>query len=272
MKTRTEMRSQLAKLREEVEELVKQFNGVNQEKKYDEADKLDAEIAEKIGEYTHIVRTLCFEKCKETEDPMLTAVKMLEFKTIGVRDFTVGEDSKIPVREVIEKERRIDLLKLDSFCGGIGHDKQWNHMVQKLNFLFTVKKCIDLGVDPKQVNDSYAMSEIAKQINLGKTPTSKTQILKTVNKVLAAMIGEGYKADSHDVNYLLDVYSKKSRKALTITTANHRFMRNYLAEICHRVVTGASYNVEYKKVKGADTTPAQTAFTAEEPAAEEIAA
>lgn len=241
--------AKLAQLRTDTEDLIRQYNDAMQEKRFDDATKLDSDMSEKIGEYTSIVRTMCFEKCKATADPMLTAVKFLTYKTIGVKDTTVGDEANIPVRELIEKERPIDLLKLDKYCGGIGHDKNWNHVVMKMNFLLTVQKCMDLGVDPKKVYADYAMSETARQFDMGKNPTSKTQILKTLNKVIAAMLGDEYKGTSHDVNYLLSIYSKKSRKALTITTANHRYMRNYMAEICHRIVTGASYGVEYKKAK-----------------------
>ena len=54
---------------------------------------------------------------------------------------------------------------------------------------------------------------------------------------------------SHDVNFLLSVYSRKNRKALTVTTANHKALRGYLAEICHRIVTKKQYAVDYKAVK-----------------------
>lgn len=121
--------------------------------------------------------------------------------------------------------------------------------MEKFNFLLTAQKAIDLGIDPKEINDSYAMSDLSKQIDMGKTPTSKTNILKTLTKVVQAMIGEEYKPTSHDVNFLMSVYSKKSRKALTVTCANHKYLRGYLMEICNRIVTGGVYGLEYKAVK-----------------------
>lgn len=69
-------------------------------------------MTEKINEYTATVRDMCFEDCKATPDPMLTAVKTLSYITIGVKDEKKGDD-KVPVRSVIEKERAIDLFKLD---------------------------------------------------------------------------------------------------------------------------------------------------------------
>ena len=104
----------------------------------------------------------------------------------------------------------------------------------------------DLGLDPQKVNDSYAMSEIARQFEMGKNPTSKTNMLRTLQMVVTAMLGEGYKATSHDVNFLLSVYSRKNRKALVVSCANHRNFRAYIAEVCHRIVTGKEYELEYK--------------------------
>ena len=118
-----------------------------------------------------------------------------------------------------------------------------------MNFLLTAQKAIDLGLNPKDVNDSYAMSEIAAQYDMGKNPTSKTNMLRTLTTVVQAMLGEEYKPVSHDVNFLLSVYSRKNRRALTVSCANHRSFRNYIAEICHRIVTGKSYALDYKVKK-----------------------
>lgn len=246
--TREENTTKLVSLRSEAEVLVKDYNDAIQNGKFDEARKADTALTEKVNEYTATVRDMCFEECKNTENPMLTAVTTLMYVTIGVKDEQKGDD-KVPVRTIVEKERAIDLLKLHKYCGAIGVNENWFNIAQKMNFLLTAQKCIDLGIDPKAVHDSYAMSEIARDFDMGKNPTSKTNLLKTLQTVVSAMLGEEYKATSHDVNYLMSVYSKKNRKALTVTCANHRYFRNYLAEVCHRIVTGKHYEVDFKSKK-----------------------
>lgn len=237
-------------IRTEVEGLVSSYNEAYQAGKFEEAMKLSKAIEEKVNEYTSVVRDDCFEACKNSADPMLTAVTMLSFVTIGVKDEQKGDDA-IPVRIVVDKERQIDLFKLHKYCGekGIGADPKWLYMAEQLNMLLTAQKAQDLGLDPKVVNDSFAMSNIAREIDLGKSPTSKTNILKTLQSIITAMLGEGHKATSHDVQFLMSTYSKKNRKALTVTTANHKTLRGLLAEICHRIVTGKQYAVDYKAVK-----------------------
>ena len=238
--TREENIAKLAQLRSEAEALVRDYNEAIQNGKFEDATKAESSATEKI----------CFEDCKNTENPMLTAVQTLSYVTIGVKDEQKGDD-KVPVRSIVDKERQIDLLKLHKYCGSIGADENWMHIAQKMNFLLTAQKAVDLGLDIKAVNDSYAMSEIARQFDMGKNPTSKTNLLKTLQTVISAMLGEGYKATSHDVNFLMSVYSKKNRKALVVSCANHRNFRNYLAEVCHRIVTGKSYELDYKMKKDA---------------------
>lgn len=247
--TREEKTKRLQELRASAEEQVKAYNEAMQEGKFEEMSKLDDGITETVNEYTSIVRDMCFEDCAASADPMLTAVTMLSFITIGVKDSKKG-DEKVPVREVIERERQIDLFKLHKYVdGGIGQNKDWVYMIEKLNFLMTAQKCVDLGIKPDAVNDSYAMSDIAKSYDLGKNPASKTNLLKTLTAIVQAMLGEEYKPVSHDVNFLLSVYSRKNRKALTVTCANHKYMRGYVMEICHRLVTGKTYEVDFKAVR-----------------------
>lgn len=249
--TRAEKENRLQVLKALVEEKVKAYNEAMQDGKFDEVSKLDTEITETVNEYTSIVRDMCFEDCAASDDPMMAAVTALSFMTIGVKDTKKG-DEKLPIREIIEKERQIDLLKLHKFVdGGIGHNKEWVYMIEKFNLLMTCQKAKDLGIDPTAINDSYAMSEIAKGYDLGKNPASKTNLLKTLTAIVQAMVGEEYKPVSHDVNFLLSVYSRKSRKALTVTCANHKYMRGYVMEICHRIVTSKTYEVDYKKVRNA---------------------
>lgn len=215
-------------------------------------DKLVREVMEfLVNKYTHIARTECFNALKATKDPMLEAVKQLTYPTIRIVDKSGNKEDEAPKTTIENSEKPIDLLKLHKYVGGdgIGKDKNWVYKLEKLNFLLTAQKAIDLGIKPKEIHDSYAMSEISRNIDLGKTPTSKTNILKTVQTIVTAMVGEEYKATSHDVNFLMSIYSRKNRKALTVSCANHRYMRQYMAEICHRIVLNKSYAIDYRTNK-----------------------
>lgn len=236
-------------LREHVEKLCREYNENVQDGNFAESASLNDKIEQAVNEYTSIAREECFAVLKASENPMIEAVKQLTFPTIRAKDTKQG-DEKIPVRVVEDIERPIDLLKLHKATeGGIGADKNWAYAVEKLNFLLTAQKAKDLGIDPKDVNDSFAMADISKKFDMGKNPTSKTNLLKTLNIVVQAMIGEEYEAVSHDVNFLMSVFSRKNRAALTVTCANHKYMRQYCAEICHRIVMGETYKIEFRKIR-----------------------
>ena len=244
--TREERIGKLAELKLTAETLALSYNEAMQGGRFDK--ETEKSITDTVNEYTAVARDICFDDCKNTDDPMLAAVTMLSFMTIGTKDEKKGDDI-IPVRVIVEKEKQIDLEKLHKYCGKIGKDENWSHIAQKLNMLLTAQKAVDLGLDPTKINDSYAMSEIARAFDMGKTPTSKTSLLKTMQTVITAMIGEEYKVTSHDVNYITSVYSRKNRAALTVTCANHKYFRNYVAEVCHRIVTGKKYEVDFKVKK-----------------------
>ena len=254
--TKEKKMARLAELRQGLEDEVSKYNEYFQNGKIEEAFRCNEGIEQTVNEYTAISRDIAFDEILECENPMIEAVKRLTFESIAVkeekRDITDGE--KIPVKVIVARDKNIDVLKLQNYgkkkgIDHIGCDKNWEYLIQKFNFLMTVQTAIDIGANPKEIRDCYDITAIARDIDMGKTPTSKTNILKTLQIIVTAMIGEGYKATSHDVNYLLKIYNKKGRKALTVVCANHRYMRQYICEICNHIVTKDTYGVDCKLKK-----------------------
>ncbi len=246
--TNNEKQQKLVEARERAEIAVQAHNELILDGKID--DKVEQEIVDAVNEYTSIARVFAFSECKATDNPMHEACRRLTFATIKAKARPVEEGSKIKILEIEDSAKIIDLKKLMKFCDGhLGEDDGWIYALEKFNFLLTAQKARDLGINPKEINDSYSMRDISRQYDLGKNPASKTNLLKTLNAIVQKMLGEEYKAVSHDVNFLLSIYSKKGRKALQVSCANHGHMRQYVQEICHRILTGESYSVEYKRVK-----------------------
>ena len=253
-KTREEYQQELAQLRAKAEEAAKEYNAAFQDGKLREASDAAAEIDKAVTDYTSIAEMLAQDLCIKSEDPMKTAVTLLSFQTIAAKDVKEGEGAAaIEVRTIVDKEKAIDLKKLHGKVeGGIGHDKNWIFMVEQFNTCMTAQRAADLGYSPeqlKEINDSYAMSNLARKMKLGENPCSNTQLLKTLQGIVTAMLGEEYKATSHDVVFLKSVYAKKGRAALAVSCANHNNFRKYIAEVCHRIVCNKMYTVEYKKAK-----------------------
>ena len=236
-------------LRTKAEGLAIAYNSAITNEDMKAANAAETELDAVLKAHKKVSETECFRLLKNTEDPMLEAIKQLTFTTIRAKDNKVGE-LKIPVRVIEEVEKPIDLLKLHEYVGGdgIGKDSFWWATMQRFNMLLTAQRAVDLGINPKFIDGSYAMCEIAKQRDLGKNPTSKTNLLRTLQAVITCMIGSEYRATSHDVNYLLSIYSKKSRQALCVKAANHKLLTSYMAEICHRIVEEKGYSIEFKQV------------------------
>lgn len=217
---------------------------------------IEKDLDQVIGRHNDMAKEAFLVACRSSEDPMLTAVTKLVYPTIKAK-ITDNKDKDTQTCEIVDTEKQVDLAQLHKFCksatcGGIGKDVGWVYQVEQLNYLLTVRVATNVGVtNLKEIADTYAMDKISKSISLGKNPTSNTQLLKTLQGIITSMIGEEYKATSHDVAFLNEVYSKKSRDKLTITTANHKQFRGYIAEICHRIVNGLDYKVAYKKEKKA---------------------
>ena len=261
--TREERIANIAELHAKAEKLALEYNSLMGNDKAAEARKLYLEINDIVDEHNEDSRALCFGDCRDSENPMLTAVTVLTYPTIALKEEKNKEDkAAAPTLTVITKSRNIDLRALHKFVnGGIGADKNWIHMVEQFNFRLTLRVATELGCSGeklKEISDSYAMTALAKELELSKSPdgkkaapdpTSNTQMVKTLQLIVTAMLGDGYKATTHDVKYIEWLYGKKGKNALTVNCANHKFLTQYICEVCHHIVTGAEYSPEYKQVK-----------------------
>lgn len=262
--TKTERTERMLALKALAEAKAEEWNEATDQKNYEAAFKADEEMTKAVNEYTALKQAEVFEECAESDDPMLEAVKRLQYETIRVKEIKVGE-LKIPTKTIDNTMKDIDLLKLHKKVdGGIGADPQWNIKAERLGFLLTAKVAWELGdrrsrVNPekelkakdllKEISDSYAMSAIARDIDNGGIPTSNKAVKELLAEVIKAMIGEDYEPTDYDVNFLLNGYTKKSKKALAIACSNHRGTRALLANICNHIVLNRTYTAEYKTVK-----------------------
>ncbi len=248
--------SKLVALRASAEEKAKVYNALFQEGKISDANKVREEIDELVNEYTSVVRTDCFEACKQSGDPMMKALDLMTFISIAAKDNKKG-DEKTPVLEIIDRTMRIDLYKLHKYCNGIGVDHNWIYMVEQLNLQLTIRGTREIIKDAKkrdeaiaQIVKTYALSNVAREINLGKDPASNTQLLKTLNAIIAAMIGTDYKATSHDVAWLKQAYAKEGKSIGQLIAADHKSLRSKMAVLCHNIThPEMEYSMSYKQIK-----------------------
>lgn len=268
-----ELIAKSAKALSELDAKVKERNAAVYDGKSAEAvGRIESEIEDISANYANLQKLIVFETAAASEDPMMYAITHPSYT---IQKVTEDRASTAMVKPLVLEpvERTIDLLQLHKHIpDGIGVNKQWPYMVEALNAKLTARVAQDIGLNPTEIVDSYAMSAIARDIDLGKNPTSNTNMLKTMRFVVAAMVGEEYtsKVLSHDVAYLLMGYAKKSRKALSLTVSNHKTLRATMMDVCRHVVNGESYSLDYKKRK--DQAPSKHAGTVDQAAPAEIPA
>lgn len=257
--TETPVDDEKDKVREEIDELIKQYNEASEYIEYKRMREIEAKIAEKVQQYDELAEGECFAEFLQSENPMKAAAEAVRFPTIKVRDERQKGGGQ-PKKVVEASSKPIDPMRLHKKAkDGIGANKEWHFMCEKLNLLLTCRRAIELGIDPMTVKNTYSMSDEAVKIEclLSETDATKydknaaDEILKQdMQKVVDAMVGSGFTVTDVMVNYLLVIYQKKdNKKSLSVTCANHKFMRMYMLEICHAAITGNEFCLNFKVKK-----------------------
>lgn len=214
----------------------------------DETKPLITVVKENVNAYAEAQKLEVFEALKKTENPMLAAVIQLTYKVKRLREVAPenAESDIIKILKIDEAERLIDIQKLHAYCGSIGHDpKHWLGMLESLNRNLTDRVKKDLGHTDSVVD--YATSFLKEDTPEIAKVSSNTALLKELQKCFVAMVGEGYKATSHQVNFLLYCYCKA--RIMKVTASTHAQFRGLCAQMLNWIITGNAPIVEYKKAK-----------------------
>lgn len=261
MKKTTEKKAlrSIADIRTDLETRANAYNAaINaDDTKAAELEKLDNETSELEKEYTRAAFHATALELLDNPAPMLAAATALTFETLKHKD--KEDENGIKSRELVTAERPLDFVALESFFTErgkkFGAESTWVYKVAAFNRLLCMRTAQSIGADVKTIAEKFATPTQARDIDLGKTPTSNTQLLKQLQMIIDSMLyvegekGNIYKANSHDVGYLLSLYAKKGRGVLSVAAARPKYLEKLIAEILHRIVTEKSYNIEFKEKK-----------------------
>lgn len=189
-------------------------------------------------------------------NPIVEIIKAYSYETLAHKEKR-SEDKDNPRVIAINpdtRKRQIDLL---AFCSHAKLDTHWELTASAVNQLMCLRVAKELGADVDKIAKSYFLKEKAREIKLGKTPTSNSQVCKLLQAVIDEILPcneddtPAYKCNNYDVKYLDALYGKKSNKnMLTVRVSNDAFFRRILVDICYRLVTGSKYGVDgYKGYK-----------------------
>lgn len=216
----------------------------------------DLEEAEKS--YAAIAANAMYDEYAMKDNPVIEIIKAYGFTTLRHKE-EYSETDKTCVIAVnpIEKEKQIDLL---AFCKRAKLNTAWQYTASKFNQLMCLRAAKQLGADTELIAKSYYMKDTVKQIKMGGTPTSNTQVCKLLQRVIDEILpnkGKNgdtiYKVNNHDVAYLDDLYGRKSSKQrLTVRVSNDSIFRRILVDIAYRLISNTKYGVDgFRVVKGA---------------------
>lgn len=246
-------------LKAEADKCIKEYNEFFAEAKFSEASKALNDATEAVNKYTANARAIAFDKIMEANDPLAEACRQYVFDSIAIKDVK-QQGSVLAVKRVEETEKVISLEALQRFAKDtkgvkIGADEEWLDAIHHLNYLMTIQTAESLGIDPSEIRDCYRIKDVAKEYKLGiaHAADGATQTLAAINKIVGMMLKNETHYDPagrHEVTYLNRVYSKKGRKCLSVTVASHKQMVQIIMEICHKLLTGTAYSVDYKRAKG----------------------
>lgn len=258
----------LSELREGIEGQIKLFNESLKNGDFSAMAKAETELKELETEYADLKQTEVFDEVGETDNPIKAAIVKYWYPTLSHKN--IREDGKLVRFGLVDdKMRQIDLVKLAKYCN-IKAD--WQYKIEKFNQLLCLRAAHELKLTKKEIEgicNSFYMNKLSREVEMGGTPDSNTQICKQLQMIVDEMVfeddGKGknkYKVNNHDVAYLLMCYTKKNnKKALSISTAKHSVVHRLVMDIEHRVILGKVYSLDYKVAKDTETAAPATKAT-----------
>lgn len=241
-----------------IDEAITRYNRALKAKDMDEMARAEFALKKSESDYASEVESVVFSECRDSENPILEAVKRRSFEVIGHKTLRENGDI-VGIERVDDKIHDIDLLK---FCKFSKLSTTWAYSVEKLGELLCLRAAKQLNISAseiKKISTTYRMSKLAKEIELGGTPASNTQVCKLLQKIIDEILftdngngGNLYRCLTCDANYMTMVYTRRGKTALVVSVAKPAFVQRVVTDVLHRIVTGKVYTVDFAKMREKD--------------------
>lgn len=245
----------LKELSDSAKELATKANEAFDAGKFKEAFEAGNELGAVVDQYAATKKEEVYCALKKTSHPMLEAVKQLTYETIVVKE-SVPEGKVYKEKTIETRERAIDLIALDKYCGGgIGANPEWISAVKFLAAIVAIRYA--KGYDDKDVIKELKQTkaftglsaELKEKILNGKTAESVLEKCATdvLNEIIRTMLGDGYETDNKAyAKFVLDNGAKKGREKLTVNVVSNRIFAGLLAEVAHGIIFKIAPKVTHK--------------------------
>ena len=242
--------------RKNLDALVQEFNGLDTDAvKPSEITELLTKIQKAVSGYNNNSWTKTKLDIASTEDPMRTAVMEFYYPVIKVVDVNIGDkEAPVMIKKVRDADKIISLKKLhDGTADGIGRNKRWYHLVEVFAALMAAKSTGDIEADDDNDRKRIAKNILtnfdfaAEQQDIDAVIEggfSNTKVVKALQKVVDAMLGEGYAICNKDFNFVSQRSTKKSKnKKCTNEAINASEMAEVMLHVCYKLLTGGKYEI-----------------------------
>ena len=236
----------LAAIAADHKKVITECNKVVATAKKSELDAYAERIKGLEEDYLKVRSQQVYGECPEVID----AIKRHTFTTLSSK-----RETRDGVFLGYTVESSVEQIDLHEYCEYMDFETHWYYNAQAFGKRVALRVADDLGISKervKAINNSYSMHKIAEEINLGKDPTSNSQMVKHLQAVLDELCPGTGKVNSHDVAYILYRTTKVSSKNLVAVgvAANNRIM-SAIGTAFFRVATGGAYDVDFRIREGA---------------------
>lgn len=249
--TMEERAAKIAEAKNEAQKLAEQYNEEMQSNNLEAATITDGKLAEKIKEYNSLSKTQCFVECKANADgPLLAAIKKLYYPIIKKKDEKIPE-TVLKKRVIVEMNAVIDIKALHEYCDKkTGVDPAWVDMADKLYAELVADVGDKVGFDASVIWDTINVRKAVMAVDLGKNPVSQTHLIKTMNAISMAMVGEGFKFRKEDANKVREIFATADKKDdLAVKTMKIKEFYKYFAVSLNAAINDLKYKVTFEQKK-----------------------
>lgn len=197
------------------------------------------------------------------ETPMIAALTARVFTTVAVKNETDEQGTVLGIK-VEPKEVQINPLALETFYRSsvegkgktLGADKDWARNVQKFNLELGKRIARRLHFSVSEFARTFAISDAAAKVELTVTDSEESvgrSLQEVIDKIVYIPDGDKNKIqiDKYDRAYLLEGYTAKNRRALSIVLSNNGKLLALIADIIHSKLVQANYELVYRMKKQA---------------------
>ena len=225
-------------------------------------DTAKADAYAKLGTLNSELVTEAYMKFAADIDPMLAAITQCYIRQYTIKEEREKETKRVNMYSIDNKKTIvIDLSAFEKWhiqqlSAPLSLNGQWIYWVESFTYRLNARAIERVEGDIDSFKRTSIVSAAALTEDILPNPTSKTQIKKALQKIVDAIIFEAiddgeenkYCVLSKDVNFLLDVMTKKGKKT-SIVCARTTTMTALITEIIHRIVNNGEYTAEYATQK-----------------------